>query len=39
VQLLIENVSAYVAFEHATLSEWEFLGEVVARRAARCCST
>ena len=31
VQLLIENVSAYVAFEHATLSEWEFLGEVVAR--------
>jgi len=31
VQLLIENVSAYVAFEHTTLSEWEFLGEVVAR--------
>jgi uncharacterized protein len=31
VQLLIENVSAYVAFEHATLSEWEFLGDVVAR--------
>src|SRR3954467_1807738 len=31
VQLLIENVSAYVAFEHATLSEWDFLGEVVAR--------
>ncbi|HET9863752.1 MAG TPA: DUF692 domain-containing protein [Steroidobacteraceae bacterium] len=31
VQLLIENVSAYVAFEHATLTEWEFLAEVVAR--------
>jgi len=31
VQLLIENVSAYVAFEHSRLAEWEFLGEVVAR--------
>jgi uncharacterized protein (UPF0276 family) len=31
VQLLIENVSAYVAFEHATLTEWEFLAEVAAR--------
>jgi len=30
-QLLIENVSAYVAFEHSRLTEWEFLGEVVAR--------
>jgi uncharacterized protein (UPF0276 family) len=30
VQLLIENVSAYVAFEHATLAEWEFLSSVVA---------
>jgi uncharacterized protein (UPF0276 family) len=30
VQLLIENVSAYVAFEHSRLSEWEFLGAVVA---------
>src|SRR6188768_247467 len=30
-QLLIENVSAYVAFEHSRLAEWEFLGEVVAR--------
>src|SRR6185436_11030264 len=29
-QLLIENVSAYVAFEHSPLPEWEFLGEVVA---------
>ena len=29
-QLLIENVSGYVAFEHSTLAEWEFLGEVVA---------
>lgn len=30
-QLLIENVSAYVAFEDSQLSEWDFLGEVVAR--------
>lgn len=30
-QLLIENVSAYVAFEHSPLTEWEFLGEVVAQ--------
>jgi len=30
-QLLIENVSAYVAFEHSALREWEFLAEVVAR--------
>jgi uncharacterized protein (UPF0276 family) len=29
IQLLIENVSAYVAFEHSRLSEWEFLGAVV----------
>jgi uncharacterized protein (UPF0276 family) len=30
-QLLIENVSAYVAFEDSQISEWDFLGEVVAR--------
>jgi uncharacterized protein (UPF0276 family) len=30
VQLLIENVSAYVAFQHSQLSEWEFLTAVVA---------
>jgi len=30
-QLLIENVSAYVAFADSQLSEWDFLGEVVAR--------
>jgi len=30
-QLLIENVSSYVAFEHSPLPEWEFLGEVVAQ--------
>ena len=30
VQLLIENVSAYVAFQHSHLSEWEFLSAVVA---------
>jgi uncharacterized protein (UPF0276 family) len=30
-QLLIENVSAYVAFEHSHLSEWEFLSAVVER--------
>jgi uncharacterized protein (UPF0276 family) len=28
-QLLIENVSAYVAFEDSQLSEWEFLAEIV----------
>jgi len=27
-QLLIENVSAYVTFEHSHLKEWEFLGAV-----------
>ena len=31
VQLLIENVSAYVAFEHSRLAEWEFLAAVAAR--------
>ena len=30
-QLLIENVSAYVAFEHSRLAEWDFLAAVVAR--------
>ena len=30
-RLLIENVSAYLAFEHSQLSEWEFLGAVVER--------
>lgn len=30
-RLLIENVSAYVAFEHSALSEWEFLGALVER--------
>jgi uncharacterized protein (UPF0276 family) len=30
-QLLIENVSAYVAFEHSHLTEWEFLAAVVDR--------
>jgi uncharacterized protein len=34
VQLLIENVSAYVAFEHSCLHEWEFLAAVADR--ARC---
>src|SRR5688572_17890520 len=33
-QLLIENVSAYVAFEHSHLSEWEFLAAVA--RASGC---
>jgi uncharacterized protein len=28
-QLLIENVSAYVTFEHSHLTEWEFLAAVV----------
>jgi uncharacterized protein (UPF0276 family) len=31
-QILLENVSSYVAFRSSTLSEWEFLAEV-ARRA------
>lgn len=31
VQLLIENVSAYVAFEHSCLQEWEFLAAVAER--------
>jgi uncharacterized protein (UPF0276 family) len=31
VQLLIENVSAYVAFEHSQLDEWDFLAAVSAR--------
>lgn len=30
VQLLIENVSAYVSFEHSRLKEWEFLSAVSA---------
>jgi uncharacterized protein (UPF0276 family) len=30
-RLLVENVSAYVAFEHSHLDEWEFLGAVVER--------
>lgn len=30
-QLLIENVSAYVAFDHSQLDEWEFLGAVAER--------
>src|SRR6267143_4903689 len=31
-QILLENVSSYVAFRESTISEWEFIGEV-ARRA------
>jgi uncharacterized protein len=34
VQLLIENVSAYVAYEHSCLHEWEFLAAVADR--SRC---
>jgi uncharacterized protein (UPF0276 family) len=30
-QLLIENVSSYVAFEHSHLTEWDFLAAVVDR--------
>jgi uncharacterized protein len=30
-RILIENVSSYLAFEHSTMSEWEFLTEVVER--------
>jgi len=31
-QVLLENVSSYVAFRESTMSEWEFIG-AVARRA------
>src|SRR5207247_3945339 len=31
-QILLENVSSYVAFRESTMAEWDFLGEV-ARRA------
>jgi uncharacterized protein (UPF0276 family) len=31
VQMLIENVSAYVSFEHSCLHEWDFLAAVAAR--------
>ena len=27
-QILLENVSSYLTFEHSTLAEWEFLGTV-----------
>jgi uncharacterized protein (UPF0276 family) len=27
-QILLENVSSYLTFEHSTLAEWEFLGAV-----------
>jgi len=30
-QILLENVSSYVAFDGAELTEWEFLGEICAR--------
>jgi uncharacterized protein (UPF0276 family) len=38
MRLLIENVSAYVAFEHSRLHEWEFLAGVAIFPAAVCCS-
>jgi len=33
-QLLLENVSSYIAYRASTLSEWEFLAEVVERADA-----
>jgi uncharacterized protein (UPF0276 family) len=30
-QILVENVSSYLTYTHATLSEWEFLGAVAER--------
>src|SRR3989449_1757286 len=30
-QILLENVSSYVAFRESTISEWEFIGEVAPR--------
>jgi uncharacterized protein (UPF0276 family) len=30
-QMLVENVSSYVSYNHSTMSEWEFLAELTAR--------
>jgi hypothetical protein len=30
-QILVENVSSYLTFEHSTMSEWEFLAELAER--------
>jgi uncharacterized protein (UPF0276 family) len=30
-RILLENVSSYVAFEHADMSEWDFIAEVAGR--------
>lgn len=30
-QILVENVSSYLTFDHSTMSEWEFLGAVAER--------
>jgi uncharacterized protein (UPF0276 family) len=30
-RLVLENVSSYLSFSHATMSEWEFLAELAAR--------
>lgn len=30
-QILVENVSSYLTFEHSTITEWEFLAEVAER--------
>lgn len=34
-QILIENVSSYLEFEHSTIPEWEFLVEVARRAGCR----
>lgn len=30
-QILVENPTSYIAFDHSTMSEWEFLGELSSR--------
>jgi len=30
-QILVENPTSYIAFDHSTMSEWEFLGELSGR--------
>ena len=31
LRILLENVSSYVTFTHSTMSEWEFLSEILRR--------
>jgi len=38
-QILVENLSSYLAFTSSQLTEWEFLSALVEESAAACCST